>query len=202
MTQTGLVSAPQGAYAARGYVADFFAAHFKDYLVDLRAAWGVDEKVLPDPVKIVRGPAGAIDKTPLLAVSAVYMPRMVRTDYDGDSIEWASTYMMRAFCWIIDKGLQDATDTRDLYSAAMRAALIDSPTLRKSPMTIDEGTLREDYSDPMKRNGDRFLLGSMVTFNAKINERQVRRPLGTVADMTIEPRLLPLPPLVRHPALD
>lgn len=194
-----LKAAPQGAYAARHYVHDWMVNHFPGYLDDLRVAWDVDDTVLPYPVKYVPGPPGAIDLTPLLAVSAVYMSRVKRVDAAGDRIEYASTYMMRAFAFIIDERLQDAIDTRDLYSAALRSALLDSPTLKGAPLVLDDTTLREDYSDPKKRNGDRWMLGTMITFNMTVQESLLRTSLGTVGAVNLD--VVPMTEITIHPAL-
>ena len=52
---------------------------------------------------------------------------------------------------------------------------------------IDEGTLREEYSDLTLLKGDRVLAGSYLSYDLEINEIVAREDVGTVSEFEITP---------------
>jgi hypothetical protein len=50
---------------------------------------------------------------------------------------------------------------------------------------IDEGTMREEFSDLTLLKGDRVLAGSYLSYELTINEIVARRDIGTLDEINI-----------------
>jgi hypothetical protein len=51
---------------------------------------------------------------------------------------------------------------------------------------IDEGTMREEFSDLTLLKGERVMAGAYISYDMYINERITREPLGTVDEFQID----------------
>jgi hypothetical protein len=51
---------------------------------------------------------------------------------------------------------------------------------------IDEGTMREEFSDLTLLKGDRVMAGAYISYEMVVNERITREPLGTVDEFSVE----------------
>ena len=71
-----------------------------------------------------------------------------------------------------------ATLMRDRLTTVVRSALLDYPCLKAVDprqtfqARIDEGTLREEYSDLTLLKGDRVLAGSYLAYDLTIKDRK------------------------------
>lgn len=211
-----LIQAPEGMPYARRVVADYLREYLPTYLADLRVLWGLEEKYLPDPAEVLPRPAlVAGDKWPRIAVASVTDTLNGRTDAQGGSIEYGTTYTLRVFDWIVAPDLDLVWDMRDWYSSAIRVSLLDSPTLRGKPVVVQEAGVATAAGEPEKVNGDRWLVGSFITVRLLVREALVRVPGATVASVRVDAdALMPVPmrppsgllpaPIYSapHPALD
>lgn len=183
---------------ARRVVADYLREHLPTYLADLRVLWGLDEVLLPDPVEVLPRPAlVAGDRWPRIAVASVTDALDGRTDAQGGSIEYASTYTLRVFDWIVAPNLDLVWDMRDWYASAIRVALLDSPTLRGKPVVVQEAGVATAAGEPEKVGGDRWLVGSFLTVRLRVREALVRRPSATVGSVIVAGERLETVPMHR-----
>jgi hypothetical protein len=53
-------------------------------------------------------------------------------------------------------------------------------------VVIDEGSIREEYSDLTLLKGDRVLAGSYISYDLHIDEIIMREPKGTVSEIDFE----------------
>jgi hypothetical protein len=101
---------------------------------------------------------------------------------------------MRTYVWTRSEGAEEATIMRDRLTTVIRAALLDYPCLRAYDTRnsframIDEGTIREEFSDLTLLKGDRFLAGSYISYTLQIDEIVSREPIGQLEeiDLTIQ----------------
>jgi hypothetical protein len=50
---------------------------------------------------------------------------------------------------------------------------------------IDEGSVREEFSDLTLLKGDRVMAGSYIGYNMEIDEVVSRKPIGTVSEIQL-----------------
>ena len=99
---------------------------------------------------------------------------------------------MRTYAWVRANGSEEVTLMRDRLTTVVRSALLDYPCLNANKpeyyleVLIDEGTLREEYSDLTLIKGDRVLAGSYISYDLTVVERITRQPLGEVDTFEIE----------------
>ncbi len=123
---------------------------------------------------------------------------MSRTDYVPDLMDplYRITYAMRTYVWVRAEGSEECTVMRDRLTTVVRSALLDHPCLRANDpdnfleVLIDEGTMREEFSDLTLLKGDRVLAGAYISYDMTINERITRRPIGTIQEVEVEGELL------------
>ena len=81
---------------------------------------------------------------------------------------------------------------RDRLSTVLRSALLDYPCLRANKpeyyleVMIDEGSMREEFSDLTLLKGERVLAGSFISYDLTVMERITRLPIGTMDEFEIE----------------
>jgi hypothetical protein len=51
---------------------------------------------------------------------------------------------------------------------------------------IDEGSIREEFSDLTLLKGDRIMAGAYIGYNMEIDEVVSRKPIGTVSNIELE----------------
>ena len=67
---------------------------------------------------------------------------------------------------------------RDMTAAAIRAAILFTPSFHSDDLELQHTTLVENYSDIMSVNGDRWIAAFYHEFDVKADERLVRPLLG------------------------
>ena len=102
---------------------------------------------------------------------------ITRSDYEYDADpSFRVTYEMRTYIWTRDTGADRVTEQRDNLTTVVREALLDGPSLSTYDSSvpcypkIDEGTLREEFSDLTLIKGDRLLAGAYIAYDLSLEE--------------------------------
>ena len=81
---------------------------------------------------------------------------------------------------------------RDRLTTVLRSALLDYPCLKAYDertsfrAMIDEGSIREEFSDLTLLKGDRIMAGAYISYNMEIDEVVSRKPIGVVSSIDLE----------------
>ena len=99
---------------------------------------------------------------------------------------------MRTYVWVRSNGSEEATVMRDRLTTIVRSALLDYPCLkaydeRKSfRVSIDESSMREEFSDLTLLKGDRVLAGSYISYIMEIDEVVSREDIAELTEIDVE----------------
>lgn len=174
----------QGPNAAKGFVNDYLTVDLPERLVLHRNAWNVDEDELPDPTKYLTYEPIAIDHWPTVITLAISASNMSRNDYDTSlNPTYRISYAMRTYVWAKAVGSDECTIVRDNLITIVRSALLDHVSLRTCDNVgcnalIDEGSMREEYSDLTLIKGDRVMAGAYVSYDMEMDEIITRRAIS------------------------
>lgn len=180
-----------GPQFAKQYVTRYLELDIPQRLVSYRNGWGMDDRTLPSPLKYLTYEPIALDAWPTIITVVISTLGMERMDYDRSHPIYRVGYNMRTYVWVRDGGSEQATLMRDQLTTVVRSALLDRPCMkatdpRKTFMAmIDEGTLREEFSDLTLLKGDRVLAGSYLSYQMHINEIVAREDIGHVSEIQI-----------------
>lgn len=187
-----MIDVMYGPHFAKQYVTDYLSLDIPVRIIDFRNAWNMDDISLPSPVKYLTYEPIALDEWPTIITVAISTNSMEREDFlDGNPI-YRVTYSMRTYVWVRTEGSNETTFMRDRLTTVLRTALLDYPCLKAQDTTdffqvqIDEGSLREEYSDLTLLKGDRVLAGAYLSYDLTLREIVSRRDLGTVNELQIE----------------
>lgn len=189
----------QGPHSARKFVTDYLKMDLPRRVDDYRNArraegeWYLDDNTLPTPEKFLIYEPTALDTFPTIITLAMSTTGVSRLDYTPvmDPL-YRVSYSMRTYIWVRADGDEEATLMRDRLTTVVRSSLLDRPCLMANDpskyleVMIDEGTLREEFSDLTLLKGDRVLAGSYISYDLQINERITREPLGVVDEFQVE----------------
>lgn len=189
----------QGPHLAKKFVTDYLrndlARRISDYRYARRAEgeWFLDDATLPNPAQYLFYEPVALDEWPTIITLVMSTNNMSRSDYTAimDPL-YRVNYSMRTYIWVRAEGSEEATLMRDRLTTVVRSALLDYPCLKANDPThylevmIDEGTMREEFSDLTLLKGDRVMAGAYISYEMVVNERITREPLGTVDEFNIE----------------
>jgi hypothetical protein len=192
----------QGSYKAKNFVNNYLQADLPKRLLRYRNEWNLDDENLPEPVKYLVYEPIALDHWPTLITVAISMTGLERDDYTQvlDPMYFVN-YSMRTYLWVKDDDSEQCTAKRDRLVTVVRSSLLDSPSLNlcgssdNLDVSIDEGTLREEYSDLTLIKGERVLAGAYLSYNLRINEVVRVDTIGEIGE--IETETNPLAPLLR-----
>ena len=181
-----------GAHFAKDYVNEYLKQDVPIRLVDYRNGWNVDDITLPTPVSFFTYEPLAMDSWPTIITVVISTNSMDRWGYEGGNPAYRINYSMRTYVWVRTEGSGEATFMRDRLTTVVRSALLDYPCLKATDprstfqVMIDEGTLREEFSDLTLLKGDRILAGSYLSYELTINEIVTRRDIGEVGEIGVE----------------
>ena len=181
-----------GAHFAKSYVGAYLTANLPGRLVSYRNAWGVDDVTLPSPVKYLTYEPIALDEWPTIITTAISMTGLERISYDRGNPLYRVKYSMRTYVWVKTEQSAEATIMRDRLTTVVRAALLDYPCLKATDprdtfkATIDESSIREEYSDLTLLKGDRVLAGSYISYELDIDEIVMREPIAILNSIDLE----------------
>jgi len=180
-----------GAHFAKSYVSTYLNNDIPTRIVSYRNGWNLDSEQLPSPEKYLTYEPIALDAWPTIITVAISMSGMERDGWYKGNPEYRVKYSMRTYVWVRDEGSDAATMMRDRLTTVVRSALLDRPCLKATDpretfmALIDEGTLREEYSDLTLLKGDRVLAGAYLSYDLEINEIVAREDVGTVSEFQL-----------------
>lgn len=182
-----------GAHFAKSYVSTYLAADMPLRILSYRNAWNVDDIRLPAPVKYLTYEPVALDEWPTIITVAISMPGLERISHDRGNPLYRVKYSMRTYIWVRTEQADETTLMRDRLTTVVRSALLDYPCLRAVDsretfrVMIDEGTIREEYSDLTALKGERYLAGAYVSYDLEIDEVVMRESIATLntIDLTV-----------------
>lgn len=180
-----------GPHFAKSYVTEYLRDDLPKRLVSYRNGWNLDDITLPAPAQYVNYEPIGLDEWPSIITVAMSMTGLERFGYDKNDPEYRVVYNMRTYVWVKTEFPELATLMRDRLTTVVRSALLDYPCLKATDprdtfqVRIDEGTIREEYSDLTLLKGDRVLAGSYLGYDLSINEIVMREPIGTVAQIDL-----------------
>jgi len=186
-----------GPQFAKNYVNSYLEEDIPVRLVDYRNGWGVDDITLPTPESFFTHEPLALDAWPTVITVVISTSRLERIGYDSIDPLYRVNYSMRTYVWVRTEGAQEATVMRDRLTTTVRSALLDYPCLKATDprdsfrAIIDEGSMREEFSDLTLLKGDRFLAGAYISYDLAIDEIVARRNIGIVSTFDVELNSLP-----------
>jgi hypothetical protein len=188
----------QGAWLAKKFVTDYLASDVPNRLTAHRNAWQMDSERLPDPAVYLSYEPAGLEIWPTIITIQMNASQFNRTDYVNWSTDpnYRVTYNLRTYIWVRGEGPEETTETRDRLTAVIRSSMLDHPAMMASapgffPYTdadvlVDEGTMREEYSDITYAKGDRAIAGAYLAYEFALNEQITRTKLGDVEQIDIE----------------
>lgn len=180
-----------GAHFAKSYVNTYLENDIPTRIISYRNGWNLDSESLPAPEKYLTYEPIALDEWPTIITVAISMSGLERSGWYQGHPEYRVRYNMRTYVWVRDEGSAEATVMRDRLTTVVRSALLDRPCLKATDpretflALIDEGTLREEYSDLTLLKGDRVLAGAYLSYDLEINEIVAREDVGTAREFEI-----------------
>lgn len=182
----------QGPDAAKGFVTEYLKADLPLRLQMYRNAWNVDDEHLALPKAFLGYEPVAIDTWPSVHTITTQTKSFVRVDYelDGDPI-YRVTYAMRTYVWARGDNSEECTLRRDRLTTAVRSALLDYPCLvhadaQNREVRVDEGTMREEFSDLTPLKGERMMAGSYISYDLSLHEVVSRRHISDSLEVQLE----------------
>lgn len=175
-----------GAQFGKQYVTDYLKSDLPTRLIEYRNGWSLDSDSLPEPERYLTYEPIAIDRWPMIITVVISTSQLERLGMLAGHPEYRVDYSMRTYIWTRSGGSEVVTLMRDRLTTVVRAALLDRPCLNATDpretwqAEIDEGTLREEFSDLTLLKGDRVMAGAYIAYNLAINEIVSRSNIGTV----------------------
>ena len=195
-----------GPRLAKNYVSNYLANDFPPRLLTYRNQWNLSSSQLPDPRLYTTFEPFALDKWPTIINVVMDTSSITKQGYAYDfDPEYQVKYSMRTYVWVRATGSQIVTEQRDNITTVVREALLDGPSLSAYDTTvpcypkIDEGTMREEFSELTLVKGERLLAGSFIAYELSLQETIDHTALGVVSsyDATVSTlSLLPNAPTI------
>jgi len=178
-----------GPRFAKNYVSNYLANDLPARLITYRNSWGLSARQLPDPRRYLSYEPFALDTWPTIITMAINTRSITREGYEYDhDPNFRVIYEMRTYVWVRDAGAETVTEQRDNLTTVVREALMDGPSLSGYDATvpcspkIDEGTIREEFSDLTLIKGERLLAGAYIAYDLSLNEVIDVTALGVMQD--------------------
>ena len=181
----------QGAAAAKRFVNEYLSQELPLRLTTYRNGWKLDDEALPDPLKYLTYEPVGLDTWPTIITVALSTNQSTRIDYTStyDPI-YRVQYSMRTYIWVRADDSADADFMRDNLTTVVRSALLDHQCFRYADTgdrdtILDEGTMREEFSELTMLKGDRVLAGAYIAYNINLNEVVARATIHDLDDIQI-----------------
>jgi hypothetical protein len=187
-----------GAHAAKAYVNEYLSTDMPIRLITYRNGWNLDNAVLPDPEQYIIHEPLAIYAWPSIVTLVLSTNQMTRIAFENNNPLYRVSYSMRTYAWVRTEGPQACSLMRDRMITVVRSALLDYPCLKAFDsrsnfrILIDEGSMREEFSDTTLLKGERYMAGAFVGYTLEIDEAVERLDLGEVANFDLVTRTVPL----------
>jgi hypothetical protein len=180
-----------GAHYARKYVNDYLSQDIPRRLVSYRNGWRLDSTQLPDPVEYIIHEPLAIDEWPTIITTVLSTNQIQRIEFAGGNPLYRVSYSMRTYCWVRADDSILCGEMRDRLTTVIRSALLDYPCLKAFDSRtsfralIDEGSIREEFSDITLLKGDRVMSGAFISYVLDIDEVVMRADIGEVSEVDL-----------------
>lgn len=182
----------QGSASAKRFVNEYLVQDLPDRLLTYRNGLGLDDELLPDPLEYLTYEPIALDTWPTIITVALSTNSMERIDYNStfDPI-YRVQYSMRTYIWVRSDTATEADLARDNLTMVVRSALLDHQCIRHADTSnrnaiLDEGSMREEFSELTLLKGDRVLAGAYIAYNINLDEVVARAMLGDVNQFQIQ----------------
>jgi hypothetical protein len=184
-----------GPWKAKSLITSYLEWDLPQRLNEYRNKWQLDDERLPDPARYLTYEPVGLDAWPTIITVQMSTSSIMREDYTSDGWDpiYRCVYQMRTFVWTRDIEPGGVTESRDRLTAVVRAALLDRPAMTIGPPTsqsldisLDEGTLREEYSDVTEVKGNRFIAGAYLAYEFGLVEPVTRRTIGEVSSFELD----------------
>lgn len=181
-----------GAQFTKKYVTDYLQVDIPSRIVSYRNGWAVDSESLPTPEKFLTYEPLALDVWPTVITVAISTNKLERIGFDKSDPIYRVEYQMRTYVWVRSNGSEEATTMRDRLTTVIRSALLDYPCLKAYDeresfrVSIDESSMREEFSDLTLLKGDRVLAGSYIAYVMQIDEVVSREDIAETAVIEVE----------------
>lgn len=181
-----------GPKAVKDFVNDYLRKELPSRLVDYRNGWNLDDESLPEPLEYLTYEPVALDTWPTIITVVISTNSLERTDYTplADPL-YRVTYSMRTYIWVKDDEASLAADKRDNLTTVVRSVLLDNQCLGAADTTgrkevlIEEGSVREEFSDLTLLKGDRVMCGAYIAYELNLSEIIGTESLGEYTESDI-----------------
>lgn len=182
----------QGPLWAKKYVTDYLESDIPERLIRYRNGWGLDDYALPTPELYLNYEPIALDHWPTIITVVISTNSFQRLgmNVSGDPT-YRVSYSMRTYVWVKTEGSAYVTEMRDRLTTVLRSAFLDYPNLQACDTnsdiqpTIDETSIREEFSDLTLIKGDRVLAGAYIGYDLTLNETVYRQPISTISQIDV-----------------
>jgi len=178
----------QGAAAVKSFVTNYLAEDLPPRLLTYRNALNLDEDSLPEPLLYLNYEPVALDHWPTIITIALSTASITRMEYDASlNPEYRVKYNMRTYIWVKADGSAECTEMRDNLTMVVRSSLLDHPMVNAyddgcHSVLVDEGTMREEFSDLTLIKGERVLAGAYVAYDINLDETITRANVSDSLD--------------------
>ena len=183
----------QGPRFAKQFVTQYLADDLPSRLTVYRNGWGLDDESLPDPLEFLTYEPVGLDTWPCIITIAMSTNSMTRIDYVEELFDpiYRVDYSMRTYIWVRADTATEGDQMRDNLTTVVRSALLDYPSVKYSDaenrdVLIDEGSIREEFSELTLLKGDRVLAGAYISYSLSLNEIVARNPIAEISDTQVE----------------
>lgn len=183
-----MINLMNGAHAAKSYVNEYLSTDIPIRMITYRNGWNLDSTTLPDPEQYIVHEPLAIDAWPSIITLVLSTNQLNRIGFEGNNPLYRVSYSMRTYAWVRTEGPQECGLMRDRMITVVRSALLDYPCLKAFDsranfrILIDEGSMREEFSDTTLLKGERYMAGAFLGYTLEIDEVVERLDIGEVAE--------------------
>ena len=183
-----------GPRVAKTYVSNYLSNDLPARILTYRNHLNLSSAQLPDPRKVITHEPFTLGHWPTIINMVMNTAQIERQGYAYDyDPNYRVVYAMRTYVWVRASGENVVTEQRDNLTTIVREALLDGPSLSKYDTSvpcypkIDEGTMREEFSEITLIKGERCLAGSFISYDLQLEETIDHAALGIMlqADPTV-----------------
>jgi len=183
-----MIQLMNGSHAAKQYVNQYLQTDIPVRIITYRNGWNLDSVALPDPEQYITYEPLAIDAWPSIITVLLSTNQLTRISFDGGHPLYRISYSMRTYVWVRTEGSEQTSLMRDQLTTVVRSALLDYPCLKAIDprdtfrVSIDENSIREEFSDTTLLKGDRFMAGAFIGYTLEMDETVQRQDIATLTD--------------------
>ena len=152
-----------GPRIAKNYVSNYLSNDLPARILTYRNHWNLSGSQLPDISKMLTHEPFTLGKWPTVINMVMNTQQVEKQGYAYDyDPNYRVVYSMRTYVWV--------------RATVVREALLDGPSLSKYDTTVpcypkvDEGTMREEFSEITLVKGERCLAGAFIAYDMQLEE--------------------------------